>query len=215
MSLCHIPLGAALSNRRSIGLGFRRAFGGGGSTIGDRFSSRRTLPGLALNRKQRLSRSAIRRTPRVGSSRLSATICWRTSTGSFGPPGPRCPSTSPAAPRSLYFLTQLYSDCGSTPVSRATSGTGSPSSTCNRTAFSRSPGLYGRCTAARFFGAVPVFFFSFAFTSSTPAPPPPHPGCVTLFYPSPILIIWSLAHPAGPSVGASCDVGNVGTANGG
>jgi hypothetical protein len=192
MSLCHIPLGAALSKRRSTGLGGLRAFGGGGRTIFDRFSSRRTLPGLALNRKQRLSRSAIRRTPRVESSRLSATICVRTSTGSFGPPGPRCPSTSPAAPRSLYFFTQLYSDCESIPISLATRGAGIPSSTCSRTAFKRNSGLYVFLTGCRFCAASP-FFFPLVFTSFTPVPSRSHPGSVTLFYASPTLIIWSLA----------------------
>ncbi len=192
MSLCHIPLGAALSNRRMTGLGGLRALGGGGSTILDRFSSRRTLPGLALSRKQRRSRSEIRRTPRMGSARLSATIFSRTAMGSFGPPGPRCPSTSPASPRSLYFFTQLYSDCWSIPISLATNGPGIPSSTCSRTAFRRYCGLYGLCTACRFVAAGP-FFFSFVFTSSTPAPPRSHPGSVTLFYTSSSLIIWSLA----------------------
>lgn len=101
MSVCHIPLGAALSKRRSTGLGFRRAFGGGVNSIWDRFSSRRTVSGLALNRKTRRNRSEIRRTPCVGSACLSSTIFARTATGSFGPSGPRCPSTSPASPRSL------------------------------------------------------------------------------------------------------------------
>ena len=137
MSLCHIPLGAEDSNRRSgvfIGLpGFRRFALAPVSPV--RSSSCFTFAGDAFRKKIRRRICEIRRTPCPGFSCFSVWIFSATTPGSALLVTPaRSLGFSPSSPCARYCRTHSLIVPWVTPTSCATNKAGILSSRCNCTA---------------------------------------------------------------------------------